>query len=170
MPTTTTGAKEHQGLWQEIVTDPVLQSLPYKVETNARGQIILSPHTTRHSRIQKAVEKRLDDLLSGGEAFQEWPVATSAGTKQSDVIWTSDNRLGEMEKTGEPPTLAPEICVEVMSKSNDWGEMREKRGLYREAGAEEVWIVDEEGQIRFFGEEEMEQSRIAPECSNHVDT
>lgn len=160
MPTTTTREQER---WSEIVNDPLLSELPYKVETNARGQIVLSPHTTRHSRQQKAVEKKLDTLLSDGEAFQEWPIATSAGTKQADVIWASTGRLGEMEKTGEPPTLAPEICVEVLSESNTVDEMQEKRERYREAGAEEVWVVEGDGRVRFFIEEEMETSELVPD-------
>ena len=61
--------------------------------------------------------------------------------------------LAEMQETGDPTTLAPEICVEVMSRSNDWEEMHDKRRLYREAGAEEVWIVTEENEIRFFAGE-----------------
>lgn len=168
MPTTTTRAKEHQQQWQEIVKNPLLSELPYKVETNSRGQIVLSPQTNRHSRQQKAVEKKLDALLSGGEAFQEWAIATSGGTKQADVIWASDDRLREMEQTGDPTTLAPEVCIEVMSESNDWEEMQEKRSLYREAGAEEVWIVDQDGQVRFFAEEEMETSELAPDFPKHL--
>jgi len=162
MPTTTTPAEEHQARWEEIVRDPSLRDLPYKVETNSRGQIVLSPHKNRHSLWQKAVEKKLDTLLEGGEAFQEWAIATEEGTKQADVIWASRGRLRDMKDTGDPTTLAPEICVEVMSESNDWDEMEDKRRLYREAGAEEVWVVGEEGDVHFFRDEEVEQSEIAP--------
>jgi len=165
---TTTRAEEHQARWREITRDPALKDLPYKVETNARGQIVLSPHTTYHARRQKAVQKKLDQLLPGGEAFPEWPVATSGGTKQADVIWTSDGRLREMDETGDPPTLAPEICVEIMSESNDWAEMHEKRTLYRDAGAEEVWVVGEEGAVRFFRDEEIEQSEMVPEFPDQL--
>jgi len=66
-----------------------------------------------------------------------------------------------MQATGDPTTLAPEICVEVMSGSNDFEEMHEKRRLYREAGAEEVWIVTEDREVRFFGTEQMEHSELA---------
>jgi len=163
MPTIETRAEEHQERWQEIVADPTLRDLPYKVETNHRGQIVLSPHTNRHTFQQKAVQKNLDERLSDGEAFQELAISTSSGTKQADVVWASDARLREMKQTGDPTTLAPEICVEVMSDSNDWDEMEEKIALYRAAGAEEVWVVDEEGNVRFFGEEEREQSDLAPD-------
>jgi len=163
VPTTTTSAKKHQERWHEIVEDPLLGELPYKVETNHRGQIVLSPHKNRHARRQKRIEKQLDALLPSGEAFQEWAIATTGGTKQADVIWASDERLEEMEETGDPTTLAPEICVEVMSESNDWAEMEAKINLYREAGAEEVWVVEQDGRVRFLADEELERSTLAPD-------
>ena len=168
MPTTTTRAKELQKRWDEIASDPSLRDLPYKVETNHRGQIVLSPHTNRHTFQQKAVQKKLDELLSGGEAFQELAIATSGGTKQADVVWSSDDRLAEMRETGDPTTLAPEICVEVLSSSNTEEEIREKRGLYFESGAEEVWVVDKEGRVRFFRQEEIEASELVPEFPDQL--
>lgn len=162
MPTKTTRAEEHQKRWEEIANDPLLSELPHKVETNHRGQIVLSPHKNRHTFQQKAIQKKLDSSLSGGEAFQELAIATSRGTKQADVVWASADRLRHMKETGDPTTLAPEICVEGMSEANDWEEMHSKRELYREAGAEEVWVVDE-GEARFFSDEETAQSDIAPE-------
>lgn len=168
MPATTTEAQEHQTRWQELVRDPALRDLPYKIETNSRGQLVLSPHRNRHSRRQKAIQKQLDRLLSGGEAFPEWAVATAEGTKQADVIWASDGRLQEMDDTGDPPTIAPEICVEVMSESNDWEEMGEKRRIYRGAGATEFWVVTEEGEVHFFREVEIEQSEMVPEFPDQL--
>lgn len=168
MSSETAQREEQQERWNELVRDPLLSQLPYKVETNARGQIVLSPHKNRHTFLQKAVQKKLDDLLSGGEAFQELAIATSGGTKQADVVWTSDDRLTEMKETGDPTTLAPEICVEVMSDSNDWEEMHAKRALYREAGAVEVWVVDEDENVRFFGENELGHSEIVPDFPDHV--
>lgn len=166
MPTT---LSVHQKRWDEIVRDPSLQDLPYKVETNARGQLILSPHKRRHSIQQRKVEKHLAALLSGGDAYPQFPVETQDGVKQPDVVWVSDARLKEIDETGDPSPLAPEICVEVMSVANSEEEMQEKRALYRDAGAEEVWIVAEDGTVRFFGEEELEQSRLVPEFPTRID-
>jgi Uma2 family endonuclease len=67
-----------------------------------------------------------------------------------------------MEETGDLATLAPEICVEVLSSSSTGGEIRKKRVLYLETGAEEVWVVDEDERVRFFPEEEMERSGLVP--------
>ncbi|MCS4185271.1 Uma2 family endonuclease [Salinibacter ruber] len=93
--------------------------------------------------------------------------------KVADVIWMSPGRWEHMQETGDPSTLAPEICVEVMPESNDWesndwDEMHSKRTLYLEAGAEEVWVVTEEGAVRFFADEEMEASEVLPEFPEHV--
>lgn len=55
-----------------------------------------------------------------------------------------------------------------MSETNTEEEMKEKRSLYLQAGAKEVWIVEQDRQIRFFGEEELEQSQIAPAFSDHL--
>jgi Uma2 family endonuclease len=162
MPPTTPRAKEHQERWREIVDDPLLSEVPCRVETNNRGQVVLSPHPNRHTFLRKAVQKKLGALLSGGEAFQGLAIATIGGTKQADVLWASDDRLAEMKETGDPTTLAPEICIEVLSASNTAGEIREKRELYFESGAEEVWVIDEDDDVRFFGQEEMEESALVP--------
>ena len=168
MPTTTTRAKEHQKRWQEIVSDPALEDLPYKVETNHRSQIVLSPPKAARSDQQGDLIALLSDHVSGGKSRPEFPIATSGGTKVPDVVWVTTDRRQQMRETGDPPTLAPEICAEVMSESNDWAEMHEKRALYREAGAEEVWIVTEEGEVRFFKEEEMEESELASDFPDHL--
>jgi hypothetical protein len=65
MPTTAPTAGEHQARWQEIVADPSLRDLPYKVETNHRGQLVLSPHKNWHSDIQKTIQDLLDEHAPG---------------------------------------------------------------------------------------------------------
>jgi hypothetical protein len=45
--------------------------------------------------------------------------------------------------------LAPEICVDVLSPRNTQAEMREKTGLYFDAGAQEVWLCSVSGERKF---------------------
>jgi Uma2 family endonuclease len=160
--------KAHQDRWQEIVDDPALRDLPYTVETNERGQILLSPHSNRHSKLQEAVQNLLRDHAPPGRQPAEYALATSQGIKSPDVVWMSPDREAKMDATGDPATLAPEICVEIMSRSNTEAEMDEKRRLYRDIGAEEVWIVETDGRIRFYGEEELDASKVVPGCPNEV--
>jgi hypothetical protein len=56
-----------------------------------------------------------------------------------------------------------------MSDSNDWDEMREKRRLYVEAGAEEVWVVGEGGAVWFWDSSgQLGSSEIAPDFPNQL--
>jgi Uma2 family endonuclease len=168
MPTVAIQAQEHQDRWDELVRDPSLRDLPYKVETNSRGQIVLTPHKAEHSDLQEDIQNLLRTYAPGGRQPPEYPITTSDGVKKADVVWMSSERRAEMRKTGDPPTLAPEICVEVLSPNNRWANIKEKIDLYREAGAEEVWVVDTERRVRFFGAEEMEASAFVPDAPKEL--
>lgn len=168
MPDVANTARKHQEHWAEVVSDPSLSDLAYKVETNARGQLVLSPHRNWHSDLQVALLELLKDYAPAGHTSIEYALATPEGVKAPDVVWMSAKRRDEMRGTGDPSLLAPEICVEVMSESNTEEEMQGKRRLYRQIGATEVWIVSKDGQIRFFGEDEFEHSELVRECPSTV--
>lgn len=99
----------------------------------------------------------LQKHTSGGTVVSEFAIATAQGVKVPDVIWTSPPRRADMEATGDPTTLAPELCVEVMNETNTDEEMKEKRRLYRDAGAE-GGVVGADGRVRFFADEKIDQS------------
>ena len=67
-----------------------------------------------------------------------------------------------MQAFGEltPYVRAPEICVQIISPSNVQAEIDEKITAYLATGAREVWLVSEEGRIRYFGAS-GEQSKSA---------
>lgn len=132
--------------WDEICADPNLRDLPFKIETNQRGQIIMSPARSRHGEFQSEIIILLRGLLPHGRSVTECPIQTSAGVRVPDVAWTSAARRQPVIYT-----LAPEICVEVLSPYNDNAEMAEKRALYFEAGALECWLCAEDGTMSFYG-------------------
>jgi len=135
--------------WSEVLEDPTLRDLPYKIELNEHGSIVMTPASNRHARSQSLVTKRLWELASGGTVLVECSVATARGVKVPDVAWLSDAFLAAHgEET--PYTAAPELCVEIVSPSNSAAEMEEKRALYFAEGAREVWLCDEEGRVEFF--------------------
>ncbi len=148
--------------WEEIVRDPALQDLPYKIETNARGQLILSPHKPRHSKQQVQLIALLLRQAPPGEVLVECAVSTSDGVKVVDVAWASPARF-DADAAALP--VAPELCIEVKSEANTWEELAYKRGLYLAAGAREVWICDEAGTLRFFDADgERTTSALVPEA------
>jgi Uma2 family endonuclease len=60
-----------------------------------------------------------------------------------DVAFTSWNRLpGRKRPKVAIPLLAPDLVVEVLSKSNTPAEMRRKLGEYFDAGVRLVWLVN----------------------------
>jgi Uma2 family endonuclease len=60
-----------------------------------------------------------------------------------DVAFTSWDRLpGRKRPTVAIPLLAPDLAVEVLSKSNTRAEMNRKVGEYFDAGVRLVWLVD----------------------------
>lgn len=137
--------------WEEVCADPELARLPGRIETNAHGQILMSPPLAgNHSHRTLQIQFLIRDSL-GGIPLPECPVSTLDGVRAADVGWYSEERFAKVE--GQPAfEIAPEICVEVLSPSNTDSEMREKKKLYFEAGAEEVWFCDTEGRLVFFSQ------------------
>jgi Uma2 family endonuclease len=150
--------------WAEVVKDPSLRNLPYKIELNAYGQILMTPHWPIHSEIQSVLQDELGRRLKGGRAVQEYAIQTSAGVRVADVVWRTDERWSRIREVGAlPAPIAPEICIEVQSRSNSPAEMIEKRALYFEAGAMEVWVCNEAGELRFFDPSgELDRSILVP--------
>lgn len=151
--------------WSELEADPFLASLGHRIETNRFGQILLMPPSGfEHSRLQTRMTLLLQRLMEtrDGEVFAECPVSTNGGVKGVDLAWISNARVAEGLRRNVL-TLAPEICVEVLSPANTRAEIEEKRRLYFEAGAKEVWIASTGGEIAFFDETgEREGSGLCP--------
>lgn len=147
--------------WEEVCNDPNLQDLPYKIELNKYGQIVMSPASNWRGALKVRIGHGLLEL--GGEVISECSVETSDSTKVADVAWLSAGFVEEFGMT-TPYAKAPEICVEILSPSNSAAEMNEKRSLYFEAGAHEVCECDQDGVLTFYQQDGMiEQSVIAPD-------
>jgi len=136
--------------WDELCRDPSLQDLPYKIELNSWGKVEMSPASNRHSRLQGIIALALGTQLKDGGILPECSILTSIGIRVPDVAWASSRFLAAYGEI-TPFMHAPEICVEVISPSNVAAELEEKKRAYLAAGAEEVWLVSEEGSIRYFG-------------------
>ncbi|HEU0200874.1 MAG TPA: Uma2 family endonuclease [Burkholderiaceae bacterium] len=135
--------------WAEVINDPVLRDLPYKIELNAFGKIEMSPASTRHGRIQALIAAQLENQLKNGGTVTECAISTSEGIRVPDVIWASASFL-EQHLDSSPLPQAPEICVDISSPSNADEEMEMKTRAYLQAGAKEVWIVSEDGEVAVF--------------------
>jgi Uma2 family endonuclease len=147
--------------WQELMENPFFRDVPYKVELNKFGQILMSPASNRHGILQNRVARDIEYEKQSGIVIIECSILTSEGVRVADVAWASDEFYTEFgEETPYPK--APEICVEVKSPANSKAEMDEKIRLYLEKGALEVWIVDEYAKVNFYTHTgKLKKSRIA---------
>lgn len=136
--------------WASVINDPFLKDLPFKIELDKWGKILMSPASNSHGSLQFETGAKIRDSKKGkGKVITECSIQTREGVKVADVAWASDSFI---EKFGfeTPYKRAPEICVEVVSPSNSQGEIDEKIELYLSKGAHEVWIVNEDGKTRYY--------------------
>lgn len=154
--------------WQQVIDEPSLQNLPFKIETDERGRIIMSAHRIGHSVFQGKIEFQLQLQKTFGEVFPECAIQTRKGVKVADVVWTSTETFAVIRNEVAAST-APELCVEVLSMSNSEEEMTEKRGLYFERGAKEVWVCDEYGEMSFYDQTgRLEVSNLFPNFPSKI--
>ena len=150
--------------WAEVINNPLLRNLPFKIELNKFGKLLMSPASNEHGHIQGRLSGLLWNSLPGGEIITECSVDTSDGVKVADVAWASVEFIAEFGYT-TPYPKAPELCIEIVSPSNSKIEISEKVGLYLSKGAQEVWIMYENGRIETFSHTgQIPASRLAPEA------
>jgi Uma2 family endonuclease len=120
------------------------------MELNQWGQLIMSPakniHSVLQGRIQHELIKRLGDC---GEIIPECAVQTADNVKVADVAWISPERYQQVNHEIAYST-APELCIKVISASNSKQKMPEKKDLYFDVGAFEVWLCSLDGAISFY--------------------
>lgn len=158
-------------VWDEVLKEPYYRTIEGRIETNGVGKVLMSPppapeHGRRQFLIGFEIQKRRPD----GIVSTECPISTSDGVRAADVAWVSKTRVDQ------PKTVyatAPEICVEVISPSNTRREMEQKKSLYFESGALEVWFCSPEGEISFFLREApatSADSAMVPDMPRQIET
>ncbi len=154
--------------WAEICQDKNLQNLPYKVELNRRGKIVISPTRNKHGFYQGEIAYLLRKMLPHGHVLVECAIDTMEGTYVADAAWVSAQRFKVIEEELSC-SIAPEICVEVWSRSNSEEEIEMKRRLYFDKGSLEFWHCDETGHLTFFSTRgKIEFSQLCPEFPQRI--
>lgn len=157
--------------WAEVLADREMARIEGRIETDRHGHIIMSPPPApSHGSFQSEIAYLLRSLVAAGRVLTECPVSTVDGVKAADVAWASPE---SMKGLGEKVcfTVAPEICVEVVSASNTKVEIQEKMALYFDAGAKEVWLCAGDGAMSFHrpgATRPMLASKICPSFPTHV--
>ena len=103
--------------WSEVIDNPLLQNLPFKIELNKFGKLLMSPASNSHGRFQGRIAGALWQRQPEGEVITECSIQTSEGVKVADVAWASAAFIAEFGYA-TPYLKAPELCVEIVSPSN----------------------------------------------------
>ena len=154
--------------WAEICEDELLATLPYRIESDRWGNIVMSPPPrSRHAEYQTEIAMILRQKLAGGKSITECPIQTEEGVK-ANVAWVSQDRRASRQN--DPVYLiASEICVEVVSASNKEGELVERRRLFFEKGALEFWLCGLQSEMTFFDPAgQIDRSRLCPDFPRQV--
>lgn len=156
-------------IWAEVLADKSLQDLPYKIELNGRGQIVMSPASNRHGLYQSEIVRLFHQSSRRGRVIVECSVETADGVKVADVAWMSP-AFAKKHGLATPYRIAPEVCVEVVSPSNAQEEIDEKITLYLAKGAQEIWICDGHGTMTFHDHSgELKTSKLFPRFPNKIE-
>lgn len=174
LPTQKDQTRFNLDCWERILADPELATLHQRIETDRHGKIIMSPPPgNHHSFRQSEILFLLRTRLASGRSQVEVSISTSDGIRAADVAWTSDERF---EDIYDPRAYlaAPDLCVEVVSPANSDREMEEKKALYFDAGASEVWLCQPDGALEVFlaGDPEAKaaDSEICPGFPSQIDS
>jgi Uma2 family endonuclease len=139
------------------------------------GKLILSPTGRKHSKLQSKLQRLLVQLMPQGDLLPECAVETVGGAKVPDVAWISDGRWTSMNPDELSCSVAPEICIEILSPTNTRTEMLGtaqapgKGELYFQAGAVEFWICDQSGHLSFYNRSgQIKKSDLCPEFPEKV--
>ena len=108
----------------------------------------MSPAKVYHSILQGEIAALLKSLRHEGKALTECAIYTHKGTKVADVAWASPDIFARI-KTETECSVAPEVCVEILSSANTNLEMEDKITLHFSCGAKEVWLCAPNGNMTF---------------------
>lgn len=121
--------------WAEVIDNPYFKDLPFKIELNRFGQVMMSPASNQHGNLKYRIGRALERGCPEGEIIIECSIQTTDGVKVADVVWASASFIQE-HSYSTPYAQAPEICVEIISPSNTDEEMQLKIALYLAQGAQ----------------------------------
>ncbi|MBT8420700.1 MAG: Uma2 family endonuclease [Gammaproteobacteria bacterium] len=112
----------------------------------------MSPATNEHGLYKALFIEWFSKLSGEGSLISRCSIQTGKGVKVADVAWGS-YKFFKRNKFSNPYLESPEIMIEILSPSNSRKEMKGKRKLYFSAGAKEVWLCGQDGNMVFFSPE-----------------
>ena len=153
-----------------LLADPEILAKSSRLKPTATVMSSLSPPpAANHGSYQFEIGHLLRTLMKAGRVLTECPISTADGVRAADVAWASSACIKEL---GNRTCFlrSPEICVEVLSPGNTDAEIQEKMALYFDAGAQEVWLCETSGAMKFFAHaKSVRASKLCPDFPARVE-
>jgi Uma2 family endonuclease len=129
--------QQEQGLLCELIEGVLLEKAVGYNESSLAGFLL--------SLLNAFVIPRNLGIVTGPDGTMELMAGL---VRIPDVAFTTWDRLpGRRRPTSPVPRIAPNLAVEVLSRSNTPGEMAAKRQDYFSTGVEVVWEIDPDARI-----------------------
>lgn len=155
--------------WEDLCHRPDLHNLPFKIELDAHGKVIMSPVKVYHSALQGELAALLRLNRRDGKILTECAIHTRVGTRVADAAWASPDTY-RIIRTEAECSVAPEVCIEILSSSNTEEEIETKKTLYFEQGAREFWLCERDGaMVHFDPRGRIERSLLFPDFPRRVE-
>ena len=72
--------------WQEVIKHPSLQNLPFKIELNENGEVVMNPVKVSHSIYQGEIAALMRAMRQDGMVLAECAVWTKKGTRSQTLL------------------------------------------------------------------------------------
>ncbi|MEZ5479072.1 MAG: hypothetical protein R3E95_16795 [Thiolinea sp.] len=72
--------------WSEVINDPNLKNLPFKIELNRFGKLLMSPASNEHGMLQMDIGIELRSRQPQGRVIAECSIQTPEGTKVAGCL------------------------------------------------------------------------------------
>lgn len=158
--------------WQEVYTDQCLRDLPFKVELNYWEQIEMIPTLNVHGVIKAELAHLLPQYLNHqGKVAFNIAVQVQDQVQVADIaVWFSKIQF-QQQLQKDACDVAPDICLELLTEENPLVLLQEERmPRYFAAGAKEIWLITESGELSFYNEnQEVKSSELIAEFPKKID-
>ncbi len=135
--------------WTEACNDPSLNDLPYKIELDAHGRLVMVRRQIAHCRLKGRLGRAMSRAGMGNGLCISCPIQTSVGVLVADLAW-HDAEWFDNEADDCVCAVAPAICIDIGALIADEAGLDDRLRGYFQAGAKKVWICDEMGKIAFY--------------------
>jgi Uma2 family endonuclease len=121
-----------------------------RVETNAKGELVIMPPTGGGSGKRNAdltVDVGYWNRQKGlGVAFDSSTIfrLPNGARRSPDVAWVQNDRWDALtpEEQEKFPPIAPDFVIELRSRTDSLKELEDKMGEYLENGVQLGWLID----------------------------